>query len=459
MGLWLAVVFAKFGTPVIFGELIDPPRTLLEFLLNPWPINWGYFMLGAAAFFTLPGWKWKPTPPTWIVILPVVWFGWQLLSARRTVDGRLTQQTLLDFAACTLCFYVGAFSLSRSRNCSPIWWGLSLGLLFCLWAGLNQHFGGIEETRRYLQTLNWDLYPPQFKAKMSSPEFQQKISSNRIWGTFIYPNALAGGIILALPASLVVLWNLGLRFPFVPRGVLVGTAAYIGIACLVWSGSKAGWLIMLLMMLVVFFHLEQISNRMKWTAIMLLMIIGLGGFYGKYSGYFARKTNSATARLDYWQAGWEMLKEKPFFGSGPGTFMIGYQRLKRPESESAKLAHNDYLQQGSDSGIVGLGSYFVLVAGSIAVLHRRMRPTEDWMRFAVWLGVAGLAAQELVEFSLYIPALAWPFFLFLGWLWGRGSGGAAGCLPPRPKIEIQSTINPSSPKLPSHNEDSISERA
>ena len=40
------------------------------------------------------------------------------------------------------------------------------------------------------------------------------------------------------------------------------------------------------------------------------------------------------------------------------------------------------------------------------------------MLFAIWLGAAGLAVQELVEFSLYIPALAWPFFLMLGWLWG-----------------------------------------
>ena len=43
---------------------------------------------------------------------------------------------------------------------------------------------------------------------------------------------------------------------------------------------------------------------------------------------------------------------------------------------------------------------------------------EDCIPFAVWLGVAGLAAQEFVEFSLYIPSLAWPFFLFVGWLWG-----------------------------------------
>ncbi|MDB6023564.1 MAG: O-antigen polymerase, partial [Pedosphaera sp.] len=37
---------------------------------------------------------------------------------------------------------------------------------------------------------------------------------------------------------------------------------------------------------------------------------------------------------------------------------------------------------------------------------------------AVWLGVLGWALQSFVEFGLYIPALAWPAFGFMGWLLG-----------------------------------------
>jgi hypothetical protein len=37
---------------------------------------------------------------------------------------------------------------------------------------------------------------------------------------------------------------------------------------------------------------------------------------------------------------------------------------------------------------------------------------------AIWLGVLGWSLQSLVEFGLYIPALAWPAFAFLGWLLG-----------------------------------------
>ncbi len=449
MGVWLGLVFFKLGNPVIFGDQIEPPGNIVELAVNSWPISWGYGLLGSALVLSLSAWRWRPAAPKWVLILPLIWFGWQLLSARQTVNENLTRQTLLDFAACTTCFYLGLFALSRFRNYSVLWLGLLLGLVLSLWSGLGQHFGGLEEARRYVETIRWDLYPPELKARLTSPEFQQKISSNRIFGSFVYPNALAGGILLALPPGLFALWGMTERLPFILRGVLTGTLAWMGVACLYWSGSKAGWLIFLVMGIIAFLHLGGVPRKTKLLAIAVILAVGIAGFYGKHSGYFAKKTNSATARMDYWRAAWQLLKEKPVFGSGPGTFKVGYQRLKRPDSEPTRLAHNDYLQQGSDSGVIGLCSFAALIAGSIVSLYRRApwkktsasgadpssdqggplsdtRQHQNWMTFAVWLGVAGLAAQECVEFSLYIPALSWPLFLFLGWLWGAAA--ADGCL-------------------------------
>jgi hypothetical protein len=40
------------------------------------------------------------------------------------------------------------------------------------------------------------------------------------------------------------------------------------------------------------------------------------------------------------------------------------------------------------------------------------------LSFPLWLGVLGWALQSFVEFGLYIPALAWPAFAFLGYLVG-----------------------------------------
>lgn len=81
----------------------------------------------------------------------------------------------------------------------------------------------------------------------------------------------------------------------------------------------------------------------------------------------------------------------------------------------AQLAHNDYLQQATDSGIPGLAAYLAFVLGSLGWLYRQRAwagPEERW----VWLGVAAWYAQGLVEFGLYIPAAAWCAFALLGWL-------------------------------------------
>jgi O-antigen ligase len=157
--------------------------------------------------------------------------------------------------------------------------------------------------------------------------------------------------------------------------------------------------------------------------VALLLVAGFAGFFIKYRSYFTGGATSVVARFDYWKAAWQTLESKPLFGSGPGTFGVVYKRLKNPESEMSRLAHNDYLQQGSDAGVVALLTYAALV-GSLGALYRKCR--SHTLAFCVWLGLLGLALQGFVEFGLFIPALAWPQFLMLGWLWGRSPEGCVG---------------------------------
>jgi O-antigen ligase len=52
-----------------------------------------------------------------------------------------------------------------------------------------------------------------------------------------------------------------------------------------------------------------------------------------------------------------VIDHHPMLGTGPGTFQIPYAQIKRPDDEMAKLCHNDYLEQASDSGLLGFVSY------------------------------------------------------------------------------------------------------
>jgi O-antigen ligase len=145
-----------------------------------------------------------------------------------------------------------------------------------------------------------------------------------------------------------------------------------------------------------------------------ILLIGLVIFAVRFHGYFAAGATSVGARFDYWRAAVETTVKHPLLGTGPGTFQRPYERLKSPEAEMARLAHNDYLEQFSDSGIIGGTLYGAWIVLSLLTVGRRVWRSADRASFAIFLGVFAWFIQGLGEFGLYIPALAWTAFTLLG---------------------------------------------
>ncbi|HUR46522.1 MAG TPA: O-antigen ligase family protein [Candidatus Saccharimonadales bacterium] len=416
LGIWVGLTFCKLGNPVIFEGQTPAPTGILEAIFSSWPISWGYVLLGLVVLATLPLAEWKAKLPKYTIYLLLFWFGWQVFSTAQTTSARLSWLTVPHFGACVVSFFIGALVVSRFSNLAPVWVCLLVGFIFVCWMGIDQHFGGLERTRKEFLQMDWSQFSPELRAKLDTPEFRTKIMSERIFGTFVYANALAGGILLLMPICLWSAWELFKWLSLASRMFILAVVGCLGVGCLYWSGSKAGWLIAIGLVAVAFSMLS-LKRQTKWIFMALLILAGTAGFYTKYQGYFAKGATSATARTDYWKAAWETAVARPILGSGPGTFSIEYKKRKSAESEMARLAHNDYLEQASDSGWPGFISYAGFIIVSLTMLYRNALGT--WRDKALWLGALGLAAQSVVEFGLYIPALAWPFFLFLGWLWGN----------------------------------------
>jgi hypothetical protein len=411
MGAGLGLSLLKFGNPVILDRMVEAPRTFWEFIFNPWPVRWGWVMLSLLVLLGIPTAGFRVRVPGAVLILPLVWFGWQMLASIGTVDAGLTQVTIAHFAACLAWFYLGVFCFGRLGGLGPFWIALLLAFAWVLWMGFDQHFGGLEATRKLvLEQGDLSRYPP---------EYLRRLASQRIFSTLFYPNSLAGVILLLLPGLLVVTGRATSRLSHIVQGVSVGLLGYAGLACLYWSGSKAGWLIAAGVM-AAFLGQWPAARRFRIWWVGLIALLALGGFALRFSGYLERGATSAVARRDYWAAAWTTAVHHPFTGTGPGTFAIPYRQIKRPESEMAHLVHNDYLQQASDSGFVGLLAYAALIFGSLARLHGPCRA--DPLRYALWLGLAAWAAHSMLEFSLYIPALSWLPFALLGWLWASRQG-------------------------------------
>jgi O-antigen ligase len=412
-GALLGLGFLKFGNPAILEKLITWPQNFFEWLLNSWPLAIGYWLLAGITVLGVAVARWRKDLPLGLIALPLVWLIWEMLAATQTVSPALSHATVLHFGACVACFYLGLFSLNQTRSMGFFWAGILAGFLIVIALGFQQHFGGLAATRKY-----WFLYVYPTATDIPT-DLLKKMQSNRIFSTLFYPNTLAGVILMLLPVTLALMDSLRQRFTAGARRLLMAIWAFGALACLFWSGSKGGWLLMLFLGIVGAMFLP-LRRQFKIMIVAAVLVLGLAGFTIKYLGYFKHGATSVEARFDYWRAAVQTVNDRPLFGTGPGTFAIAYAQRKKPEMEMAKLTHNDYLEQASDSGIPGLLIYATWVIGTLIYAWRKCGLQRDWIRLGVWLGLLGWALQSFMEFGLYIPAIGWLAFALMGWLLGQG---------------------------------------
>ena len=436
-GLFLGLCILKFGNPVILDNKIAPPNSLSEFWGFAWPTHWAnwIFLPLAIVGVILSIAKKSRWPQTkWLWLLPLLWLGWQFLSATQTVDATLTSATLWQFFGCGAGYFLGVFLLGRERTLHWLLIGLLAAFAFCLVRAINQRLFEFPQSRQMLmegERVNWTNLPPETVLEMkrddviittngvdvANPAILAKFAKGRVNGTLVYPNALAGAILLLFPVSLVLAFNSTKRLRPAIRAIVIALTLFLGGAGFFWTGSKLAWLIAMAVGGACLFRLKW-PARCKWLALTAVLLAGLGIFAVRFHTYFAGGATSAGARLDYWRAAAQTTVTHPLFGTGPGTFQRPYARLKSPEAEMARLTHNDYLEQFSDSGIAGGIFYAAWILLALASAGRKIRNAGSPLSFAILAGLLGWFLQGIGEFGLYVPALAWTAFTLLGGLPG-----------------------------------------
>jgi len=431
-GLFLGLAFWKFGNPVILDHKIIPPATPAEFWADSWPPHWANWILlplalaGALIVFkNKAGWPARH----WLWLLPLLWFGWQLVSAGQTVDADLTAATLWQFFGCVACYFAGALVLNRRTALNWLLAGVLAAFAFCLVRAVEQRLVEFPQSRQLLvegARDGWTNVPPEMLLEMkreqvvittngvdvANPAVLAKFAKGRVMGTLVYPNALAGAVLLLLPLSLTLAFGAKKLRPAI-RGMVIVLACLLGGAGFFWTGSKLGWLIALALGGLYLLRLNW-PARLKFTALAVVAILGLGIFAVRFHNYFAAGATSAGARMDYWRAAVQTTAKNPLVGTGPGTFQRPYARMKSPDAEMARLAHNDYLEQFSDSGIPGGIFYGAWIVLALVTVGKRVWKGGNQIIFAIFIGLLGWFVQGVGEFSLYIPALAWTAFTLLG---------------------------------------------
>ena len=436
-GLFLGLTIWKFGNPVILDNKVTTPASLSDFWNDPWPPHWAnWFLIPFAAtgiFLVLrrkPGLKGN----SWLWLLPLAWFGWQMVAAIKTVDADLTAATLWQFSGCVVAYFAGWWFFADRRAVNFLLIGVLLAFTGCLVRSVMQRNYEFPQSRQMLldgEKSGWTNFPAASVAEMknehiiittngtdvANPMILAKFTKGRVNGTLVYPNALAGIILMLLPVSLVIAFTFTGNLKPAIRWAAILLALFLGGAAFVWTGSKLGWLLGIGVLGLFLLRLDW-PAKLKYAAVAGVLVLGVGIFAVRFHDYFSAGATSVSARFDYWWAAVQTTAKNPVFGSGPGTFQHPYAELKSPEAEMARLTHNDYLEQFSDSGVVGGLAYAAWIGLALSIVGRKLWRHRDIFPFAIFAGVLAWFAQGLGEFSLYVPALAWTAFSLLGSLTG-----------------------------------------
>ena len=436
-GLFLGLTIWKFGNPVILDSKVSPPQSLADFWNDSWPphwVSWIFFPLafiGTGLVFIK---KCALPQPKWLWLLPLIWFGWQFVSTTHTVDADLTAATLWQFSGCLAAYFLGMLLLADRRALHLLLIGILVAFTWCLIQAVLQKNYEFPQNHQMLvegQSSGWTNFPPASIAEMkneniiittngldvANPIVLAKFAKGRVNGTLVYPNALAGLILLLLPVCLVIAFQSTVSLKPLIRLAVILMTIFLGCAAFFWTGSKLGWLLGIGIVGLFLLRLPW-PPKLKILAVTAIFVLGLGIFAIRFHNYFAAGATSVGARFDYWHAAVETAAQNPVFGSGPGTFQRPYANLKSPDAEMARLTHNDYLEQFSDSGLVAGLAYSAWICLALAVIGKKLWRSRDLFPFAIFAGLLAWFAQGLGEFSLYIPALAFIAFTLLGSLVG-----------------------------------------
>lgn len=142
---------------------------------------------------------------------------------------------------------------------------------------------------------------------------------------------------------------------------------------------------------------------------------------------FDEKDPSIKTRFLMWNTTLNMIKDKPIFGSGIGTFKINYLDYQAEFLNEntgyikywthVREPHNEYLQIWAELGIIGLGIFlsiiFIFCKLTINYLRKESSNKKKIIVFGLFMGITSFLIHSLFSFPLHVPALSSAFSIIL----------------------------------------------
>jgi putative inorganic carbon (HCO3(-)) transporter len=265
------------------------------------------------------------------------------------------------------------------------------------------------------------------------PDFYAISPFMRAYGHFGQPNPFAGYLGTALPLAFALST---LPEPMLARGARLAAAMLaLGVLASLSRGAWVGLATATAVMLAVASPRSRRGLVALTVALLLLAVLGtLGllpaaiterlGIVAEYFGPFDVRTVEATPqnwsvveRMAHWQAAWEMFRDHPWLGIGPGNYSAAYGDYFLPGwLDPLGHAHNYYLNLAAETGALGLAAYLLTLTLAFRAAIRGLRaPAPFWRTVAVGtLGALVAIAFHSVFDNLFVHGVSVQMGALLG---------------------------------------------
>jgi O-antigen ligase len=360
------------------------------------------------------GWVWFGKDVSWVrspMHLPVALFAIYALAryfgSPVEYDAR---QELFLVGACTLLYFITATYSYRPLDRTFFLIALMVLALFESAYGMWQAF----------TNSSWVFF-------WERPELYH----GRASGTFIYPNQFASFLEMGLGLFLARAVYVSRESLSTERSVLLKVltiyVVLMVVVALVLTRTRAAWFSATVGILI-FALLGQWRRHFTWPRLGLVVLVaGVAcaailqfpsvklrlerTFQFNERGSQALADRTLGGRTYMWKGTLQMIRDRPWFGSGVGSWQWVFQKYKDPRLNThPEFAHNDILNLASDYGLLGL-----LLGGWVAVgffrharAAMRSATSPEQLAFAVGalVAVSTLLIHCWFDFSLHIPVNA-----------------------------------------------------
>jgi len=247
----------------------------------------------------------------------------------------------------------------------------------------------------------------------------------RPWGPFVSRNDFAGWMVLAAALTLGYLVarleahhhdgeSLDVDRAFDSTGTRLAAALCVMFGGVMLSLSRSGALGVVVGLAVLFLvgRSRLAPNRRRGLAVLVVGLVVAGALFANVSALSARlqmaMSEGMTGRWSIWTQTWPVVEDFWRVGTGVGAYARA-MTLYQTSIRLITIAHadNELLQIAAEGGLlVGVPVALLLVALTMTIAKRLRedRTRMFWMRAGAASGLAAIAAQNMVEMTLRVPA-------------------------------------------------------